>query len=209
MLPELHAAAWMEMFEPGVKISPEVGLTSETLGASTFEDVDPGTTVHGAAVPVPVEVGEALAVLLEDELAVPVDVAVVELVADALVEALAEVEAEAEAEVEVDGLELGDPPVLLLQVTPFSVKAVGVSIEPERLKSAPMPVEPPVAIAPFQLRLATLTVLPLCDQVPLQPLESVSDPAYEYCRFQLVIAGPSLVIVISTWKPVPQFDATL
>ena len=42
----------MEMFEPGVKISPEVGLTSETLGASTFEDVDPGTTVHGAAVPV-------------------------------------------------------------------------------------------------------------------------------------------------------------
>ena len=205
MLPELQAAAWMEMFEPGVKISPEVGLTSETLGASTFEDVDPGTTVHGAAVPVPVEVGEALAVLLEDELAVPVDVAVVELLADALVEALAEVEAEAE----VDGLELGEPPVLLLQVTPFSEKVVGVSIEPERLKSAPMPVEPPVAIALFQLRLATLTVLPLCDQVPLQPLESVSDPAYEYCRFQLVIAGPSLVMVISTWKPVPQFDATL
>ena len=195
----------MEMFEPGVKISPEVGLTSETLGARTFEDVDPGTTVHGAAVPVPVEVGDALAVLLVDELAVAVDVAVVELDADALVDALAEVDAEAE----VDGLELGVPPVLLLQVTPLRVKLVGVSIEPERLKSAPIPVEPPVAREPFQLRLATLTVLPLCDQVPLQPLESVSDPAYEYCRFQPVIAGPSLVMLIVTWKPVPQFDATL
>lgn len=193
----------MEMFEPGVKISPEVGLTSETLGARTFEDVDPGTTVHGAGVPVPVEEGEALAVLLVDELAVAV--AVVELEADALVDALAEVDAEAE----VDGLELGVPPVLLLHVTPLRVKVVGVSIEPERLKSAPMPVEPPVAREPFQLRLATLTVLPLCDQVPLQPLESVSEPAYEYCRFQLVIAGPSLVMLIVTWKPVPQFDATL
>jgi hypothetical protein len=204
MLPELHAAAWMEMLEPGVKISPAVGLASETLGASSFEVEDPGTTVHGAGVPpvpVPVEVGEELAVPVEEaeELAVAVVLGEADPVPVAVEVELAE----------LDGLVVGVPPVLLLQATPLTVKAVGVSMLPLRLKFAPMPVDAPVARLPFQLRLATLTALPLCAQVPSQPLESVSAPAYAYCRFQLVIAGPSLVTVICTWKPLPQLEVTL
>src|SRR6185437_6525204 len=136
MLPEEHAAACTVMFDPGLKISLAVGLTRETLGASTFDDEEPGTTVHGAGVPVePVELGVALAE------------------ADALFEGLAEAEAL--------GLALTVPPVLLEQAVPFRVPAVGVSIAPLRLKLAPMPVEAPVAREPFQLRLATVTALPL------------------------------------------------
>jgi hypothetical protein len=37
--------------------------------------------------------------------------------------------------------------------------------------------EPPLATAPFQDRLATVTVLPDCVQVPFQPLCSVWFPA--------------------------------
>jgi hypothetical protein len=206
MLPELQAEAWIEMLEPGVKISPAVGLTTETLGARTFVDEDPGTTVHGAGeppVPVPVPVGLAEA----EELAVPVGEALP--VAVELADALGEDEAVDEAlEVgEDDGLELEVAPEL--QATPLSVNAVGVSMLPLRLKLAPTPVEAPVAREPFQLRLATESVLPLCVQVPSQPLASVSEPAYAYCRFQEVSAGPSLVIVIWTSKPEPQFEVTL
>jgi hypothetical protein len=193
----------MEMLEPGLKISPAVGLAIETLGASSFEDEDPGTTVHGAGEPpvppVPVEVGE--------ELAVPVEVPVELEVADVLGEA-EPVPVAVEVELaDVEGL--GEPPVLLLHATPLRVKAVGVSMVPLRLKFAPRPVEAPVPRLPFQLRLATVTDLPLCVQVPSQPLESVSAPAYAYCRVQLVIAGPWLVTVIATWKPLPQLEVTL
>nr|WP_249162245.1 hypothetical protein [Actinospica acidithermotolerans] len=202
MLPELHAEAWMEMFDPGLKISLEVGLTSDTLGASSFEDDDPGTTVHGAAPVVPVEVGDALAVDvvgLEEAVLVPVavEVAVAVELAVAVLLALAV------------GLADAVPPVLLLHATPFSVNAVGVSSDPLRLNVAPMPVEAFVARLPFQLSLATLIVPPLCVHVPSQPLASVSDPVYAYCRFQLVIAGPVLVMVICTSNPVVQFELTV
>jgi hypothetical protein len=169
MLPEEHAAAWTVMFEPGVKISLAVGLTRETLGPSSFVDEEPGTTVQGAPVPVPVELGEALAEA--DALALADAEAEAEALADADAEALADALADAEA------LGLGDPPVLLEQATPLRVNAVGVSIEPVRLKLAPMPVEAPVAREPFQLRLATVTVFPVWLQVPFQPLWSVSPPA--------------------------------
>jgi hypothetical protein len=209
MLPELHAAAWMEMFEPGVKISPAVGLAIETLGANWFEEDEPGTTVQGAGVPVPVPVP----VEVGEELAVPVPVPVEVAVELAVVVVLAEADAvPVPVPVEVGepvGLVVGVPPVLLEQATPLSVNADGVSMLPLRLKFAPMPVDAPVASAPFQLRLATATDLPLCVQVPSQPLEIVSAPAYAYCRFQLVIAGPWLVMVICTWKPLPQLEVTL
>jgi hypothetical protein len=204
MLPELHAEAWTEMFEPGVKISPAVGLTTETLGARTFVDEEPGTTVHGAGEPpvVPVPVG-----LAEGEVLVPVGEPLA--VAVVLEDAVGEDEAVDEAPAVGDelGLELEVAPVL--QATPLRVNAVGVSMAPLRLKFAPMPVDAPVAREPFQLRLATETVLALCVQVPSQPLARVSEPAYAYCRFQEVSAGPSLVMVIWTSKPEPQFEVTL
>jgi hypothetical protein len=171
-------------------------------------DVEPGTTVHGAGVP-PVPVGLAVG----EELAVPVEEALGLAVAVVLEDALGEDEAvdvavdEALEVGEDDGLELEVAPEL--QATPLSVNAVGVSMLPLRLKLAPMPVEAPVASEPFQLRLATESVLPAWVQVPSQPLASVSEPAYAYCRFQEVSAGPSLVIVIWTWKPEPQFEVTL
>jgi hypothetical protein len=191
-----------------VKISLAVGLTIVTLGASTLVEVDPGTTVHGGAVPpVPVELGEGLAEALADGLALA------EAEAEGLAEALADADAEALAEGEADaealGLGLGVPPVLLEHATPLRVNAVGVSMVPLRLKLAPRPVEAPVARVPFQLRLATETDLPLCVQVPSQPLESVSAPAYAYARVQLVIAGPSFVMLICAWKPLPQLEVTL
>ena len=172
MLPEEHAAACTVMFEPGVKISLAVGLTIDTLGASWFDEDEPGTTVHGAGVPVPVPVGEALA---------DADLLALALAdAEALAEAEAEADALAEAEVLADADALGLALEVLLpplHATPFRVNAVGVSMEPLRLKLAPRPVEAPVAREPFQLRLLTVTVLPLCAQVPFQPLESVSAPA--------------------------------
>jgi hypothetical protein len=158
------------MFEPGVKISLAVGLTTATLGASSFEDEDPGTTVHGGGVPVLLELGEALADALLDALA--------EADADAEAEALAEADGEAlldaDADAEALGLALVVPPVLLEHAVPFRVNAVGVSIDPLRLKLAPAPVEAPVARVPFQLRLATVTALPLWVQVPFHPLCSDS-----------------------------------
>jgi hypothetical protein len=199
ILPELHAAAWMEMFEPGVKISPAVGLTRVTLGASTFEDVDPVTTVHAAGGVVLVDDGEALA--LVDEVAVAVAEAVAVAVALGFDVALALVDGV--------GVAVGVPPPAPLHATPFRVNPVGVSIVPLRLKLPPSPVDAPVAREPFQLRLATVTALPLWVQVPSQPLESVSAPAYEYCRVQAVIAGPSLVMLICTWNPLPQFEVTV
>jgi hypothetical protein len=72
------------------------------------------------------------------------------------------------------------------------------------LKFAPMDVDAPVASAPFQSALVTVTALALCVQVPFHPDWSVWVPANEYCNDQLVSAGPLLVMLMDTPKPVPQ-----
>ena len=77
------------------------------------------------------------------------------------------------------------------------------------MKFAPIWVEPPAARLPFQLALVTVMFSPLCDQLPLQPSDSVWFPEYEYPSVQLVMAEPLLVIVTASEKPVPQSLLTL
>jgi hypothetical protein len=63
---------------------------------------------------------------------------------------------------------------------------------------------PPDATDPFQDRLATVTLFPLCDQVPFHPLCSVWVPEYEYPSVQLVQAAPRFLIVTLAPNPLPE-----
>jgi hypothetical protein len=166
-VPELHAEAESEMFEPGVKTSLAVGLVTLTLGASTLEELEPGTTVHGVCPPVE-ELGLADALCDgEEELAEVDGLGLADLLGLELALALAE----------ALGLVLGLLPAPLHAV-PLRVNAVGVSIVPDRLKFAPIDVDAPVASEPFQLSLTAVTALPDWVQVADQPLCRVSvDPA--------------------------------
>ena len=52
----------------------------------------------------------------------------------------------------------------------------------------PIEVLAPVASAPFQLALATVTLYPLCVQVPLQPLATCWSPGKAKARAQLMLS---------------------
>jgi hypothetical protein len=95
----------------------------------------------------------------------------------------------------------GDGAVPPLQAAPLRVNAVGsVFVAPDD------PVKPidtlaPVASAPFQLSLATVTFAPLWVQVPLQPLVTCWPLGKGKASVQDVVAEPRFVMVIPVWKP--------
>jgi hypothetical protein len=119
--------------------------------------------------------------------------------AEADADAEAEAEADAEAEVLAEGLPLVEPPP---QVTPLSVKLVGIGLTPVQVPLKPTCTEPPVAMAAFQLRLVTVTFGPVWFQVPFQPWLTVCPAGKAKARVQPLIAAALLTIVMLAPKPV-------
>jgi hypothetical protein len=89
-----------------------------------------------------------------------------------------------------DGVGLGDvvgvgEPVV--HAAPFTVKAAGSELDPLNEPLKPIEVLPPVASAPFQLSLVTVTFSPDCDQVPFQPLVTPGVGASWITTLQIMI----------------------
>jgi hypothetical protein len=94
------------------------------------------------------------------------------------------------------------------QVTPLTEKLAGPLLLPVNAPLNPMFVLAPVASAPFQLSLVTVTFSPDWDQVPSQPLVTCWPPGNVNASVQLVIAGPVLVIVTLPVNPPGQLLGT-
>jgi hypothetical protein len=105
------------------------------------------------------------------------------------------------------GVGLGDVEPLP-QAAPFTENAVGLELLPLTDPLNPIVALPPVARAPFQLSLVTVTFSPDWDQVPFQPLDTCWLPGNVNARVQLVIAEPLLVIVTLPVKPPGQLLGT-
>lgn len=95
-----------------------------------------------------------------------------------------------------------------LHAKPLTVKAAGTLLVPPTVPVNPIVVLAPVARAPFQLSLATVTFWPFCVYVPSQPLLITWLLPNVNPSVQLVMAAALLVIVMPAWKPPGQLLVT-
>ena len=91
---------------------------------------------------------------------------------------------------------------------PLSVNAVGFAFVPLKVPLKPTVVVPPAAREPFQLALVTVTVSPLCDQVPFHPWVTCWLPGNVKPSVHALTAEPPLVIATLAVNPPGQLDVT-